>query len=110
MFRNRLPTPVNVAKRNELSEGQRPVCSVQEDANHTFFRCHLAKFAWIAVREAVGVSWNPASCADLLTCLSSVHGSSKRVMWSCVGALLWSLWHIHNKITIEGVFPSHPAD
>lgn len=25
-------------------------------------------------------------------------------------ALLWALWHIGNKITIEGVFPSHPTD
>lgn len=67
-------------------------------------------FAWSAVREAFGLDWDPSSGANLVQLLNSLQGSSKRVMWRCVGALLWSIWYIRNKITIEAVFPSHPAD
>ena len=40
----------------------------------------------------------------------SVQGSSKRVLWSCVGALFWVLWLTRNKLAIEGIFPTHPAN
>lgn len=110
MFRNRLPTSTNVAKRNGPSDGNCSLCGSPEDANHTLFHCHLAIFAWSTVREAVRASWNPKSCADLLACLASLQGSAMRIMWTCVGALLWSLCYIHNKTTIEGVFSSHSAD
>lgn len=110
LLRNKLPTSDNIAKRHGPSSGMCAVCGSLEDANHVFFRCHLARFAWSAVREAAGVSWNPSSGADLLNLLAPLQGSSKRVIWRSVGALLWSLWTIRNKLTIEGVFPSHPAD
>ena len=37
-------------------------------------------------------------------------GQPKRVLWICCAALAWSLWTTRNKLTIEGVFPSQPAD
>lgn len=110
MFRNRLPTSDNVARCNGPSDGNCSVCGAPEDAKHALFRCHLPVFVWSVVRAAAGLDWNPLSGVDLLTCLGSLSGQTSRVMWTCVGALLWLLWHIRNKITIEGVFPSHPAD
>lgn len=110
MFRNRLPTSDNVAKRQGPSNGTCTLCGNAEDANHVFFRCHLARFVWSAVREAFSQSWNPSSGADLLNILKAHRGSFRRVLWRCVGALLWSLWSIRNKLTIEKKFPSHPAD
>lgn len=56
MFRNKLPTSINIAKRQGPSTGHCAVCVAPEEAYHVFFRCHLARFAWSAVREAVGVS------------------------------------------------------
>lgn len=52
MFHNHLPTSDNMAKRNSPSNGTCVICSLGEDANHMFFHCHLAHFAWSAVREA----------------------------------------------------------
>ena len=54
MFRDRLPSSNNVAKRNGPSDGSCAICGAHEDANHIFFNCHLARFAWSAVREALG--------------------------------------------------------
>ena len=109
MFRDRLPSSNNVAKRNGPSDGNCTVCGAHEDAN-IFFNCYLARFAWSAVRITAGVQWDPRSAAELTHLLDTIHGSAKRVMWRCVGALLWSIWLTRNKFTIEGCFPSHPAN
>ena len=110
MLRNRLPTSDNVAKRNGPADGTCTVCGLGEDANHVFFRCHLARFAWSAVREAFHSNWNPASGNDLIAILKTTRGTSSRIAWRCVGALLWAIWTTRNKITIEKKFPNHPAD
>lgn len=110
LCQDRLPTSINIAKRNGPAFGPCALCGNPKDADHAFFRCSLARFAWSAVREAAGVDWDPRSCFDLVSYLSLVQGPSRRVMWTCAVAMLWALWHICNKFTIEGVFPSHPAD
>ena len=110
LFRNRLPTSANVAKRNGPSSGLCAICNTMEDANHVFFRCPLARFAWSAVRAATNTNWDPRSAADLAAIVASTMGGSKRVLWSCLGALAWAMWLTRNKIAIEGIFPSHPAN
>src|SRR4051812_30271551 len=110
MFRDRLLSSNNVAKRKGPSDGSCAVCGPHEDANHIFFNCHLARFASSAVREAFGQNWNPHSGGGLRAILSVHKGGFARVLWRCVGALLWSLWTTRNKIIIERKFPSHPAD
>lgn len=99
-----------MAKRQGPSTGTCAVCNVVEDANHVFFRCPLARFAWSVVRTADGVSWDPRSTSNLVAILDAVQGSSKRVLWSCVWALFWALRLTRNKLTIEGIFPTHPAN
>ena len=108
LFRDKLPTSLNVAKRNGPATGTCALCGEPEDASHVFFRCAMARFSWRAIRTAAGVQWDPRSAATQL--LDSIHERAKRVMWSCVGALLWVLWLTRNKLTIEGCFPSHPAN
>ena len=110
LFRNRLPTSANVAKRNGPSTGLCAICNVLEDATHVFFRCPLARFAWSAVRAAANSSWDPRSASDLATIVDSIHGGNNRVLWSCIGALTWAVWLTRNKLAIEGIFPSHPAN
>ena len=110
LFRNILPTSANVAKCNGPSTGLCTICNVTEDANHVFFRCPLARFAWSAVRAAANTSWDPRSASDLAAIVDSVQGGNKRVLWSCIGALAWAIWLTRNKLAIEGIFPSHPAN
>ena len=110
LFRNRLPTSANVAKRNGPSSGLCVVCNVVEDANHVFFRCPLACFAWSVVRTASNTSWNPRSATDLAAIVATTKGGNNRVLWSCLGALAWSLWLTRNKLAIEGIFPTYPAN
>ena len=85
MFRDKLPTSLNVAKRNGPADGPCALCGDPEDANHAFFRCPLARFAWSAVRSAARVTWDPRSAAELIHILDALQGPTKRVVWSCVG-------------------------
>ena len=62
------------------------------------------------MREAAGVLWYPRSSHELVALLDSVQGQGKRVMWTSIGVLLWSLWLTRNKLTIEGQLPMHPAN
>lgn len=110
LSRNRLSSSQNIAKRHDPSIGNCVICSVVEDANHIFFHCPLARYAWSVVREAAGLYWDPTSSSYLFQLLDALRGGPSRVMWRWVVALLWSLWKIRNKITIESIFPSHPAD
>ena len=110
MFRDKLPTSLNIAKRNGPANGPCALCGAPEDTNHVFFRCPLARFAWSAVRSATDVQWDPRSSAELTQLLDAIQGPAKRAIWSCVGELLWALWLTRNKLTIEGCFPSHRAN
>ena len=62
------------------------------------------------MREAAGVPWDLRSSSELVELLDSVQGPHKRVLWTSIGAMLWSLWLTRNKFTIEGSFSSHPAN
>jgi hypothetical protein len=65
---------------------------------------------WSAVRELLGRVWNPSCFADIFRLLHAQRGQSKRVLGMACAALLWTLWNLRNKFSIDGVFPRQPAD
>jgi hypothetical protein len=86
------------------------LCGETEDNNHIFFFCPLAKFMWSAVRELLGYSWDPSCFADIFRLLQNQVGQTRRVFWIASAALLWTLWNLRNKFSIEGVFSNQPDD
>jgi hypothetical protein len=110
LVRKRLPSNDNIRRRRGPSSGRCALCGEMEDTNHIFFTCVLARFMWSAVRELLHCSWNPTCLADVYRLLQPYRGQTKRVYWISCAALCWTLWNIRNKFTIEGRFPSQPAD
>ena len=55
-IRGRLPSGVEVLKRNGPGDGRCPLCGPEEDSNHIFFTCVSAQFLWSCFREIVGGS------------------------------------------------------
>ena len=110
LMRKRLPSSDNIARRKGPSNGLCVLCGEHEDSNHIFFGCVLAKFLWSAVRELLHCSWNPTCFAELFRLLQGYAGRARRVLWICCAGLCWTLWNMRNKYTIEGIFPSQPAD
>ena len=71
---------------------------------------YIIQFMWSAVLVLLQCNWNPACFSDLYRELRGHVGQSKRVLWTCCAALVWSLWTTRNKFTIDGVFPTQFAD
>jgi hypothetical protein len=110
LSKRRLPSNDNIRRRKGPSNGTCALCLEVEDNNHIFFRCPLACFMWSAVRDLLGCSWNPTCFADIFRYMCVHVGQTRRVLWLACAALLWSLWNVRNKFTIEGSFPTNPAN
>ena len=74
-IRGRLPSGVEVRKRNGPGDGMCPLCATVEDSNHIFFNCSTAQFLWSCFRETVGGQWCNSNFPDLL---AEIHASSPR--------------------------------
>jgi hypothetical protein len=110
LIRGRLPSGVQLAKRNGPSNGSCALCNEQEDCDHIFFTCHVARFVWAGVRELLPCSWNPAGAGDFLAIAQGLSGSFKRLAWFTFAAMCWTLWNIRNKLAMEGTLIRCPAD
>jgi hypothetical protein len=110
LARKRLPTNDNIRQRRGPSTGRCALCGEIEDTNHIFFECGMAKFMWSAVRKLLSCSWNPSCFADMCRLLHGQTTKMKRVLGIYYAALCWTLWNLRNKFTIEGIFPTQPAD
>ena len=102
-IRGRLPSGVEVLKRNGPGDGMCPICGTIEDANHIFFLCHSAQFLWACFREMVGGQWCNTNFPDLLAELNPCLARYRHIRWLCVGVLAWTLWNIRNKLVIQKV-------
>jgi hypothetical protein len=110
MARARLPYNAQIKHRHVNSDGNCVLCHRLEDADHIFFTCPLAQFAWSCCRELLKVDWNPNSFADLFAIFQRFKGVSKRFLWMFFAAQSWALWTTRNKFSIEAKFPKHPAN
>lgn len=57
-----------------------------------------------------GVVLGIVSMPQLLSLLQSTRGQVRRLAWRAFGALARALWTSRNKLSIEGVIPSHSAN
>jgi hypothetical protein len=110
LIRSRLPSGVQVAKRNGPTNGACAFCGEQEDCNHIFFSCYLAKLAWAGARELLRCDWNPAGAGEFIALVQSLSGSLRRLAWFTFAAQCWALWNIRNKLAMEGKLINNPAD
>ena len=66
---DKLPTSVNIAKRNGPSNGSCAVCGEPETANHVFFHCHLARLRGVrSERPLAGIGILGQVLSYVLSC------------------------------------------
>jgi hypothetical protein len=92
------------------SNGRCALCGELEDCNHIFFTCPMARFLWAGARDALHCDWNPAGAGDFIAIAAGLSGRFRRLVWLTFAAQCWPLWHIRNKLTIEGKLIGNPAD
>jgi hypothetical protein len=81
-----------------------------EDANHIFFGCSMANFAWSVLRQLLGCNWCPSSFGQFFAIASGLSGRPRRLLGLLFLAQSWALWLVRNKLTIESKVLTHPAD
>lgn len=109
-IRGRVPSGVEVFKRNGPGDGFCPLCDTDKDSNHIFFFCVTAQFLWRCFREVVGGEWCHTNCPNLFEELQVCKVGSRHIRWIGIGVLVWTLWMIRNKLVIERTPLRHPAD
>jgi hypothetical protein len=109
-LRNRLPSGVEVLKRNGPGDGCCPLCAVPETCYHILFSCPAARFLWSFVSEALGPEWQALDLGEFLEAQANHTGRRRRLFWFVFAALSWTLWNIRNKMVIERIFLRRASD
>jgi hypothetical protein len=107
---DRLPTRVVLAHQRGPSDGRCALCGAAESASHLFFSCLLARFGWSVIRQMLGCKWYPSSFPPFFGILSSFAGRARRLLWTLLVALWWSLWNVRNRHIFQAKVIRHPTD
>ena len=73
---DRLPSSLNIANRYGPANNRCVLCGQPEDASHIHFLCSIAKFAWSAIRQLLGVQLVPGLLRASLCYYVGVFGPS----------------------------------
>uniref|UniRef100_A0ACD5X8X8 Uncharacterized protein n=1 Tax=Avena sativa TaxID=4498 RepID=A0ACD5X8X8_AVESA len=110
LLRDRLPSGVEVSKRNDPGDGRCPLCGTPESCTHIMFSCSAAQFLWNFVWEALGPTWQAQELEEFLQAQANRTGGGRRLFWLLFAALSWTLWNVRNKMVIERIFPTRASD
>uniref|UniRef100_A0ACD5TC59 Uncharacterized protein n=1 Tax=Avena sativa TaxID=4498 RepID=A0ACD5TC59_AVESA len=110
LLRDRLPSGVEVAKRNGPGNGLCPLCGTPETCAHIMFSCSAAQALWGFVSEALGPAWEVQELGEFLQSQANRAGGGRRLFWLVFAAISWSLWNVRNKMVFEKVYPSRVSD
>jgi hypothetical protein len=86
------------------------VCGRIESADHIFFGCVAARFAWNRLGQAAGWERTPGNLRDFFDNWLPIHDKDYKTKIFGLATILWVLWNVRNKMAIEGVFITDPAD
>ena len=110
LLRNRLPSGVEVRKRQGPGDGLCPLCGIPETGTHILFTCPAARFLWNFVHEALGPAWRASDLGEFLEIQANRTGERRRLFWLVFAALTWTLWTVRNKMVIERIFVRRASD
>ncbi|CAL4918480.1 unnamed protein product [Urochloa decumbens] len=101
-----LLTKDNLVKRKWKGDTACCFCSCNEDIQHLFFECHLAKSIWNTISIAFNVRI-PVSFADLfgdwLRCWTK---NNRRLVCVGLSAMCWAIWLSRNDIVFKKTTPN----
>ncbi|XP_020172316.1 uncharacterized protein [Aegilops tauschii subsp. strangulata] len=100
---DRLPSGMEVLKRNGPGDGCCPLCGPEEDSNHIFFTCVSVQYLWSCFCEIVGGSWDHNNFPALFAELQASSPSSHHISWLTIGVLAWTLWTVRNRLVIQAL-------
>ncbi|KAE8807536.1 hypothetical protein D1007_16073 [Hordeum vulgare] len=109
-IRGRVPSRVEVLKRNGRGDGICPLCDVLEDSNHIFFTCVIAQFLWSFFCDTIDGQWCHTNVPNMVAAIKFVPSSARHIRWLTIGMLMWTLWTIRKKLVLQRVPLRHATD
>jgi hypothetical protein len=107
---DRIQSGVNLKRMHWKGDPRCVVCNRPESADHILFSCVLARFTWGCLGRAFGWNKTPKSLQDFLDGWLHMNDDEYKFKLFLFTMVLWVLWITRNKMVLEGVFPSDPAD
>lgn len=106
---DRIQSGVKVKQKKWARELECIICGVLETTKHILFQCPPAAFLWYFLRDSLGWSHSPTSCAEfMIEFIRDCRGITKKSLFHvCTGAL-WTLWKISNEAVFDKKVISSP--
>jgi hypothetical protein len=97
LVRDRLQSATQLVRRNWDGSELCNLCGERETADHIFFRCPMAIWAWCWVRDSLEWSGNPTGVCDFVEKkLLEAGKQEKHLMIFLLAGVAWSLWKTRN--------------
>lgn len=107
-MKGKIPCAAQLKKKKWKGEINCKMCGLEEDTEHTLFRCPLARFLWCAIREIAGWEMSPISFSDFFLFIKEGKGKKGGFWWVVLAACCWAIWLARKKIVFEGVVINSP--
>jgi hypothetical protein len=109
-YQNRIQSGEALKKMNWKGDPSCAVCGRLESADHILFECLLSKFVWTRLKQAMGWERVPLNFQDFFDNWLPLQDKHYKLKLFGLANVVWVLWNVRNKMSIEGVFPNDPAN
>jgi hypothetical protein len=85
-------------------------CGENENAQHLFFGCSLAKIAWGAIGRTFGARCYPRNLWQAFVWFHSFLPGGEHFDMIVIAAACWGIWTLRNKVTFEKYTFQNPTE
>jgi hypothetical protein len=98
---NAILTKDNLIKRNWQGDRRCYFCNSDENIDHLFFDCHLARYIWSLISYVVGADCRPTSFLQFWIWVNKFITNNKVIHFAGLSAICWAIWKVRNKVYFD---------
>jgi hypothetical protein len=98
---NAILTKDNLVKRNWHGDKSCRFCNLDENINHLFFDCSLAKYVWSLVAMVIGADCRPSSLDQFWMWCGRYMPRNGNLHMVGLASICWGMWQTRNAICFE---------
>jgi hypothetical protein len=110
MENNAVLTKDNMIRRKWKGNPKCLFCDQNENLEHLFFQCSIARCVWGIVGTCLGATNIPGSIEQYKEWIQNLLPTGKNVHQFGFSAIYWAIWKCRNKVVFEKKLIKHPAE